>query len=234
MSLACVDEALTEKLKSVYPNVYFGPLFRVLEKDAFDNKKKFSEDLITTEEDTQKSQVIDRDSKNTVANKTSSKQYKQGKNQHIIAFPMIAFDRMNNPFGFQYRANDPAIRRGRFLGKEESLRERAFPVTPLYQIDVISDRRFEVDEIWRELCMYLYLKPNVDVIYSKGTKEEFSESYPIKLMDTDNATDVMKFEEMGVIYRQTISIQVTNVQMIFDKEVNLIEDIPVRYLEMKE
>lgn len=78
--------------------------------------------------------------------------------------------------------------------------------------------------------MLLYVQPNVEVIYSEGTKEQFSELYPIRLLSTDNTTDVESFEELGIIYRQTISVQVTNAQLLFDKTVRDIKCIPIRLI----
>lgn len=228
MSLKCIDLGMKRKLQKVFPNVYFGPLARALQKSASDDYKIVSEDYMNTTEDIQKVDIKESEVINEVAAPSAPNQYDQELDQHIVGFPMIAFDRINNPYGFEFRGNDPAVRRGWVSGPDT--RQRALPVTPMYQIDIISDRREEVDEIWREVSMLLYVQPNVEVIYSEGTKEQFSELYPIRLLSTDNTTDVESFEELGIIYRQTISVQVTNAQLLFDKTVRDIKCIPIRLI----
>lgn len=233
MSLEATDKALKDKLSSVYPNVVFGPLQDAL-KNSIENrvpqKSVDSAEILTVETDNYSVEQTEKKEHLGISNPPVYKNNPdKTEESYVVKFPMIAFDRINNPFGTEFFGNDPSIRRGRFNG---IVRERAFPVTPQYQIDIISDRRHEVDEIWRELVMYLYLYKEIEVNYSPDTPEETVQKYYIELLDTDNTTDIDTFGDNGRVYRQTLSLQVSNVQMIFNKEIKLIEQIPLRIVDM--
>lgn len=238
MSLEYVDKALKKKLKSVYPNVIFGPLSKALD-DSTDTCGDVVSDGKLVSSDPNLYEIINNENINPVAclgvpstyAGISDENTNDRREKNVVKFPLIAFDRINNPFALDYSANDPMVRKGRFVVESES-RERAFPVTPQYQIDIISDRRVEVDDIWRELVMYIYINPNVDVEYGND-EDKFTLTYPIKLLDTDNTTDVESFSDKGNIYRQTISLEVTNVKMIFKTNTSLIESIPIRIVEFE-
>lgn len=205
MSLEKFDIALEDKLKSVFPNVVFSSLSKALEHSTD------AEVMSKTHE---------------------GESREKKKDEKIVSVPLIAFDRINNPFAFDYIANDPSIRRGRCVIKEElPVRERALPIDIHYQIDIISDKRREVDGIWRELVMYLYTSPNIKVHYDYG-EGGFDELYPLKLMDTDNTTDVETFSNIGRIYRQTIDVEVPHAKLLFIDPVNIIKEFPIRFIEL--
>lgn len=228
MSLKCMDKAVVTKIKSVYPNVVFGPLSRALQLDA-DTKVDYNDEGLVRTSDPYDWEVNPRENENPKAagphgahDFGSKRTSKNG----VVAFPLIAIDRINNPFDFTGSANDPLIRRG-WKAYMNGTAEMALPVLPMYQIDVISNSRYEVDEIWREISMYLYLNPNIPVIYSEGTENEFVEEYPLLILDTDNVTDVDTFTTNGIIYRQTITAQLQDAKLLFHKNRNLIEEIPI-------
>lgn len=206
MSLESYDEALKRKLEGVFPNVVFSSLSKALARSA-------------------DSEVISQTHEGELRQKE--------KKEQVVALPMIAFDRINNGLNFEFRANDPAIRRGRHVIKEEdSYLEKALPINPQYQIDIVSDRRVEVDGIWRELVMYLYTNPLIDVEF--GGKTPFVEQFPLKLMDTDNTTDIEDFSNTGRIYRQTLTVEIPQAQLFFLDSANLVRNIPIRTIQLDE
>jgi hypothetical protein len=205
MSLERYDIAMKEKLKNVFPNVVFSSLSQVPANSA---------DVEV------KSQTADGDVE--VKTKASQK----------VALPMIAFDRINNPLNFEFGANDPAIRRGRYvIVEEQNLREQTVPININYQIDILSDKRVEVDGIWRELVMYLYTRPNLAVKFLFD-EEEYVEEFPIKMMETDNTTDIEDFNDKGRLYRQTLNIEIPQAKLIFDRTVSIVEEIPIHIVEL--
>lgn len=207
MSLEKFDQALKEKLLSVYPNVIFSSLSEAIKHSA-DNEIK-----------SQTAEGENRDKK---------------KSEKIVSLPLIAFDRINNPFAFERAANDPSIRRGRRRIREEELvGEKAFPVDIHYQIDIVSDKRREVDGIWRELVMFLHNHNGLNVHYDYG-EEGFDEQYVIHLMDTDNTTDVTEFQNVGRIYRQTIDVEIPDARMLFVDKLDIVKEFPVRVIELEE
>lgn len=206
MSLESYDEALKKKLESVFPNVVFSSLSKAFTHTA-------------------DSEVLSQTHDGELRQKE--------KKEQIVALPMIAFDRINNGLNFEFRANDPAIRRGRFVIKEEEpLLEKTLPINPQYQIDIVSDRRVEVDGIWRELVMFLYTNPLLEVEF--GGKTPFVESFPLKIMDTDNTTDIEDFSNTGRIYRQTLTVEIPQAQLFFLDSADLIKNIPIRTIQLDE
>lgn len=151
-------------------------------------------------------------------------EHKDGKEKVEVRLPLISFYRINNPFNFETFGNDSHIRRGRYVIEEKS-RIKAFPVNIMYQIDIWSDRKQEVDDIWRELVMFLYEDPEIEVEFD-GLSELYS--YNTHLVQTDNTTDVATFYDKGRIYRQSINLEVRQAQMLFLSNVSLAERIPVR------
>lgn len=234
MSLKCFDEAMKKKLKDVFPNVVFGPLSKAFNNNADSENVVLDENTGgVIEEDNDVFVVKDKQTVNRHATETYTKTYGDETThmQGVVGLPMIAVDRINNQYEFEFQANDPLTRKGRWVSEDVVL-ERALPCLLTYQIDIVSDRRFEVDEIWREVSMYLYVHNSLPVIYSPNTEEEFEEDYEIRLTDTDNATDVETHDDNGVIYRQTITVEIHNAKLLFDRSTPVVKEIPVRFIKI--
>ena len=99
-------------------------------------------------------------------------------------------------------------------------------------MDLISNKRQEVDDLWREMTMYLMIHNSVAVVYQRKSGEVFTEEYPINLLGTDTGTDVTTFFDKGRLYRQSIQFVVPNVKMLFTGNKSLIEEVPVRIVNM--
>lgn len=146
----------------------------------------------------------------------------------VATLPLITLYRTNNTFNFDQFGNDSHTRRGRYVLPDE-VRIKAFPVNIFYQMDIYSDKREEVDDIWREICQLFYIDPEIDVHFD-GI--EIPYKYVCFLVDTDNTTDVSSFSDRGRIHRQTINLEVRQAQMLFVEHEKSVREIPLRVVEL--
>lgn len=146
----------------------------------------------------------------------------------VATLPLITLYRTNNTFNFDQFGNDSHTRRGRYVLPDE-VRIKAFPVNIFYQMDIYSDKREEVDDIWREICQLFYIDPEIDVHFD-GI--EIPYKYVCFLVDTDNTTDVSSFSDRGRIHRQTINLEVRQAQMLFVEHEKSVKEIPLRVVEL--
>lgn len=107
---------------------------------------------------------------------------------------------------------------------------RSLPVTLSYQLTIWSDRRSEVDDIYRELMMYLLTdNPHIKIqLEGMDVPEEFY----IHVVDTDTSTDVDSFSDRGRLYTQNIMIDVQDAQLIFSRNVTLAKNIEIRTVNL--
>ena len=147
-----------------------------------------------------------------------------------IQLPMISFWRIANPLTYEGGGNFAMRHRGmRMSSNEEDLTAvawRSLPVTLSYQLTIWSDRRSEVDDIYRELMMYLLTdNPHITIqLEGMETPEEFY----IQVTDTDTSTDVDSFSDRGRLYTQNIMIDIPDAQLIFSRNFTIAKDIPIR------
>ena len=230
MSLKAADEGLKKKLENIYPNVIFAPSERAFEVSADSHNEAIISDGTTSEV---ADYILEQDGhvqdeaiqgvpytyKGKSPNRTSS---------GVVKFPLIAFDRLSNPYSEGYDIVDQMHRTGPYWSDEQS-REKSFSADLNYQIDIISDRRVDVDEIWREVTIVLLKNNSVAVEYNTEG-QVLVEEYPLKVVDTEFGRDVLSFFDKGVVYRQSIIVQMTNVRMLFVEKSKLIEEVPVRVI----
>ena len=103
-----------------------------------------------------------------------------------VKFPLISFWRIANPVDFP-GGNFAMRHRGKIVQTDytdqKGVRWRALPVKLTYQITTWSDRRREVDDIYRELMMYLMTdNPHIEVMM-EGM--EVPEKFVLEVTDTD-------------------------------------------------
>lgn len=204
MSLAAYDEGLLNYLKETlsFPNV-----INSAESQAWDNFA--DEDLVEGNREKKKAEVT---------------------------LPMVSFWRIANPLTHVGGGNFAMRRRGRIADKDEdsgtAIRWRSLPISLSYQITIWSDRRREVDDIFRELIMYLVTdNPHISIkLEGMETPEEFM----LEVVDTDSSTDVDSFDNRGRIYTQHILVDVTDAQLFFSREVSLTKNIPLRTVPLQD
>ena len=152
----------------------------------------------------------------------------EGLGEGEVLLPLISIYRIGNPLNLGAYETDSATKKGRF-DPHLSSRVKTFPITMLYQIDIWSDRKVEVDGIWRELVHFLYVDPVLQVpLEGLSLPEDFT----LRLLDTDDTSDVSEFSDRGRLYRQTLNIEIANAKLLFTSEVPLVESIPVRVVSL--
>lgn len=108
----------------------------------------------------------------------------------------------------------------------KGVRWRALPVTLSYQITIWTYTRKELDDIFREMIMYLTTdNPHIDVKL-EGMDEP--EKFVIKVTDTDTSTDIDSFDDKGRLYSQNIMLDIPEAQLLFSREVPLTKDIKIK------
>lgn len=148
-----------------------------------------------------------------------------------VKFPLISFWRIANPVDFP-GGNFAMRHRGKIVQTDytdqKGVRWRALPVKLTYQITIWSDRRREVDDIYRELMMYLMTdNPHIEVMM-EGM--EVPEKFVLEVTDTDTTTDVDSFADRGRIYTQNILVDVPEAQLLFSKEFPIASRIEPRFV----
>lgn len=147
-----------------------------------------------------------------------------------IEVPMISFWRTANPLSIEGGGPFGLRHRGVVIDKDDDNvhRWRALPINISYQITIWSDKRREVDDIFRELMMYMITdNPHIEVKFDgRDTPEKFL----IEVTDTDDGTDIDGFDERGRLYMTHILIDIKEAQLIFDRYSPRAKDIPVRSL----
>ena len=149
-----------------------------------------------------------------------------------VEVPMISFWRLNN--NLSTTNTFVANRRGRVIGSNRetgsTLVHQTVEVDITYQIDIWSDRRYEVDAIFGETLLYLLQEPNL-LVSEPNTPEPFS--FPIDISETNTDAELSQFSDTGAMYRQVISIEVKGAQLIFPKAGKLAKDINIRLVDFK-
>ena len=148
-----------------------------------------------------------------------------------VKFPLISFWRIANPVDFP-GGNFAMRHHGKIVRTDytdqKGVRWRALPVKLTYQITIWSDRRREVDDIYRELMMYLMTdNPHIEVMM-EGM--EVPEKFVLEVTDTDTTTDVDSFADRGRIYTQNILVDVPEAQLLFSKEFPIASKIEPRFV----
>lgn len=151
-----------------------------------------------------------------------------------VQLPMISFWRIANPLTYEGGGNFAMRHRGMRMSTNEqegtAVAWRSLPVTLSYQLTIWSDRRSEVDDIYRELMMYLLTdNPHIKIqLEGMDVPEEFY----IHVVDTDTSTDVDSFSDRGRLYTQNIMIDVQDAQLIFSRNVTLAKNIEIRTVNL--
>lgn len=146
-----------------------------------------------------------------------------------VNFPLISFWRVSNPV--ELPGGNFAMRhRGKIMSTDyqelKGVRWRALPVRLTYQITIWSDRRREVDDIYRELMMYLMTDNPHITVQMDGM--EVPEDFVLEVTDTDTTTDIDSFSDRGRIYTQNILVDVPEAQLLFSREFPIAKNIKVR------
>lgn len=148
-----------------------------------------------------------------------------------LRLPLITVWRVSNPLAFGQFSNDRMVRGGwrHPESRETGLKIKGLPVRVQYQIDIISNKRVEVDDIFRELAMFLYESGVLEVEFSMGEDTEpILREFTLQILDNNPATDYASFSDRGRLYRETINVEIPNAELIFVSSAKNVLEIPVR------
>lgn len=146
---------------------------------------------------------------------------------YVVKLPLITINRINQNVNDSMYV-DSEVRRGRVYDVQEE-KLMSIPIILSYQIDIYSDKREEVDDIWREVVRFIKISPNIEIeIKRYNIKTEF----PLMLIDSDTTTDVSSFDDKGRLYRITMNTEINQARLFFSKDYNPVKDIPVRIITL--
>lgn len=153
-----------------------------------------------------------------------------------LKLPLISIWRLGNPINFKGWGNESVARIGSFFSEGEiGIRIKALPVNIQYQISIISDRRREVDDIFRELAMFLHEEDSLTVSFLGNEGEEpIKRDFTVLMLDNNDTTDYASFKDRGRLYKEVINIEIPNAMLIFESKEKTVLDIPVRIYTMED
>lgn len=151
-----------------------------------------------------------------------------GDEKKDLLFPLINIWRMSNIIqdgmynthkmmrqGFKYPEKD-----GKFLDI------RSLPVTVNYQVDIMSDLRVQVDDIFKELAMFFIIQNSLHVSFDMGPNvEPICREFTIKILDNQTLTEYSSFGDRGRIYREVINLEIPNAELLFAVNKPMIKEI---------
>lgn len=150
-------------------------------------------------------------------------------NDAVLNLPIITIWRISNVLAFD-KSTDARIRSGYKAYSKDNKTVTAIqslPVLITYQIDIYSDRRREVDDIFKELCMFLYINDSLHVVFNLSDTVALEEDYTLKLIDNQSQTDFSSFDDKGRLYRETINLEIQNADLPFLKDSPVVSHIPI-------
>lgn len=155
--------------------------------------------------------------------------YSQDEETAQVTLPMISFWRLNNNLDTNMY-NASAILRGRDIARVNNkatniLNYKELPIVLTYQVDIWSDRRYEVDEILKELLLYFMEEPNLEV---EEPNVDYTYSFPMTITELNSDVDVSSFDEKGVLYRQTISLEINNARLLYPNAEKVVKRFALR------
>lgn len=151
-----------------------------------------------------------------------------------IQIPMISIWRITSSPNLE-GSSDPFIRRGYKVGRRSDGDVgflKSYPMKIIYQVDIWSDLRIEVDDIYRELLMFLFEEPNLTLELEELKDVEWAEDFYIRVLDSDLASDFAEMERSGILYRNTILLEIENARLFFTRNVKPVKEIPIRYIDI--
>ena len=149
-----------------------------------------------------------------------------------VSLPLISYWRLTNSISDSFRSQ-PAILRGREIrdiDNTSKLMYKELPMDLTYQIDVWSDRRYEVDDIMLELLLYFHEEPYITI---KEDNMEKPYDFSFRVTDITLDIDLESFSDRGNLYRQVITIEFDNAVMVYPKAAKTVHNIPLRYIELR-
>ena len=153
----------------------------------------------------------------------------------ILSLPKISIFRLSNVLSYD-KSTDSRVRLGYQAFSEDKnfvSNIHSVPVIITYQIDIYSDKRIEVDELFKELSFYLYMNDSLHVEFNLSDDTVLEEDYTIKVIDNQSQTDFSSFEDKGRLYRETLNVEIPNADLPFIYTSKTVKQIPIHQYVMK-
>lgn len=147
----------------------------------------------------------------------------------ILSLPKISIFRLSNVLSYD-KSTDSRVRSGYQAFSEDKnfvSNIHSVPVIITYQIDIYSDKRIEVDELFKELSFYLYMNDSLHVEFNLSDDTILEEDYTIKVIDNQSQTDFSSFDERGRLYRETLNVEIPNADLPFIYTSKTVRHIPI-------
>lgn len=152
-----------------------------------------------------------------------------------VNLPLISFWRLTNTYDTEYyssfRANRGSVH-NKYKDKNDALLYKQLPFEITYQIDIWSDRLYEVDEIFSELLLYFTEEPFLN-IKEPNTDNGEGIDVSFRVTDTDLDVDLSDFQDRGKLYQQIITITIDNAYLSYPIKEKLVRKIPIRTLKWR-
>lgn len=147
-----------------------------------------------------------------------------------VELPLVSFYRINNPIdwssynnaelfgtkGYTRSYNDD----DNSIGKTLSI-----SVTLTYQIDLWAADRKTSDQLFQDMVFALILHPNIQ-LDMKGTEKD--KVFSLRLLDSQNSTDIPSFARNNRIYRYTMTYQVNEARLMYQyNDKYPVKEIPI-------
>lgn len=154
-----------------------------------------------------------------------------------VTLPLIGINRVTQTFLFDSYNNEPHVIRGAYepgLGATV----RHIPLHLAYQLDLYSNSREEVDDLWRELVREMLDNRtlNVDVIWDDNKKVRYQFPIALRTSPVDN-TDVLRFTDTNKLYRITQDFVIEQAKLFFAEKPEsgdgLIHSIPIKQIVLE-
>ena len=134
-----------------------------------------------------------------------------------VSLPLISFYRVNNPIDWNNYNNAEVFgTRGYTRSVNEDTGEigktLSISVTLTYQIDLWAADRKTVDQLFQDVLFALLLHPYIELDMSGTEKDKV---FSLRLIDSQNSTDIPSFSRNNRIYRYTLTYQVNEARLMY-------------------
>lgn len=167
-----------------------------------------------------------------VVNSSEEKALESSEDEEVMVnLPLISFWRLSNNIstegyssfgstrGLRNKASDPTV-----LVSTQA----AFELT--YQVNIWSDRLYEVDQILSEIVQFFNEEPYLDVVepnFDDGVK------FYIKITECELIIQQSEFSETGKLYQQALTLVVDRALLLYPQNKQMVKNIPIRTFSVK-
>lgn len=148
-----------------------------------------------------------------------------------VSLPLISFYRTSNPIDWTNYNNaelfgTKGYRRTYNDETGESTNTLSIAVNISYQIDLWAADRKTVDSLFHDIVFALILHPDIELDMD-GTED--NKIFSLRLVDSQNSTDVASFLQTNRIYRYSLTYTINEARLMYqEKSTYITREIPVK------